>query len=358
MRSPAVYDPATRQELERKQDRVRDVSRLSDSAPEGSQETYDGDLYIFRGGRWESPTKPLKDRITALEAALAKEESLSAELRDRVFADSIERERQRQENNLDAVVAFQSANSIEVEDNIVSQNEFRELSDLEEALIDFSFCGTFEADEVEIRYPYYAYWEGKPYAGLYYPDIARIEIGTAYNRYADNINADSTAANTDLTKSQNIYLFRTIVHELTHHWQYKYGLTGDSTSDGIYDYTAEELDDPSSMGLEQVASAVEDWFVIAWQIEHTPDGAEINLTGDRYWNRTQSDRFDKIREIPHVDTDVPFDDGHATVNVPQRIVTEAKAEELLGYFDKLRVWLCAQRSPSLRHRVVNPIVRN
>ena len=218
---------------------------------------------------------------------------------------------------------------------------------------------TYEADEIRIRYPLYVIVDGFQYAGVYRHkenEDSEVEISTNYNPLANNITTDSTVDNTDILRPQNIQMFNIIVHEMTHHFQFKYEQHGDRTQDGIYSYTDEELKDPANMGNEQVASAVQDWFTISWQIENTPPGTPVNLTGTSYYNGVTRSRFNKIHEIRHIYTDVPIDDGHATVNVPQRIVSEEKAMELLGYYETLRIWLCQRRSPSAQRRTITNFI--
>ena len=374
-RSPAIYDPSTRQELESKQDRILVVQRLPGIAKEGAQVVLGDDVYLFRSGRWHSPTKLLRDRIAMLETGNEERERVTEGATERIVEDAIERERQRQEDNLIAAIAFQQSNSIDTGDTIESDPDYRPLSSLEKSILNFvfehMFCDTipFDLNDMRIAYPDYAtsesFYPGKRFSGLYidpshdtglaYPSI---QISTRYHRYASDIDASSTVNNTDILKSPNIDMFRTFVHEATHRWQFNYSLYGNRNLDGLYDFTAEDLKNPENMGLEQVASAVGTWFVILWQLENTPNETDINLTNDAYWNATLSTRFDKITEIPHVDTDLSFDDGNVILNIPQRIVTEAEAMELLEYFEPLRMWLCIPRSPSRTRDIRTFIIPN
>ena len=348
----------------RKQNRTRRVKELPPKAEPGDTVVMNEDYLVYEENNWINITKPLRDRITALEALTETSIEQNEIDRERIAEIGIETERRRREQNTETLIAFQTGNSIDTGENIQADASFRELSPLEEAILNFALCNTFEAEEVRIAYPRRVLVNGKSHVGLYTNAAVhgsthnQIQIAANSYRYARGINADSTISNTDVLRPQNIELFGTIVHELTHHWQFKYAIYGNRDRDGIYDYTAKDLEDPANMGLEQVASAMANWFVISWQIENTPDGTDVNLTSDN-WNQTVYDHFDKIVEIPHVGTDLPFDE--VEIDVPQRIVTEAEAMELLGYFEKLRTYLCTPRSPSVRMRLrrfLNNLIRN
>ena len=348
-------DPSVQSNLDRidrlKQNRTRRLKEEPSDATPGDTILIGGDVLVRENDKWTNITKPLRDRIAALETLIETSSEQNEIDRERIAETSIETERRRREQNTETLIAFQTGNSIDTGNNIQADASFREPSPLEEAILEFALCNTFGAEEVRIAYPRRVLYNGKSYGGLYINAEAhgsthnQIQIATRSHRYASEINADSTVSNTDVVRPQNIDLFSTVVHELIHHWQFKYELYGNRNRDGIYEYTAEDLKNPANMGLEQVASAMADWFVISWQIENTPDGTDVNLTNDKYWNQTVLDNFDKIAEIPHVDTDLPFDDGNVILNIPQRIVTEAEAMELLEYFEELRTYLCTQRFP-------------
>ena len=267
----------------RKQNRTRRLSAPPNDAEPGDTILVNDDVLVFDEGDWINFTKPLRDRIAVLEY-------LNNSLEERIIEEAIERERERQENNLQTQVAFHEANPLSIDNPIQPETEFRELSPLEIRLLDFSLCDTYDPDEIRIRYPRQVTYEGRNYGGLYTNAEAHgsehnsVEVSTGNFPYANEIDGDSTVEGVDVLRPQNIEFFSTVVHEMTHHFQFKYELYGDRTQDGIYSYTEEELKNPESMGLEQIAAATDDWFVIAWQIENSPPGTPVNLTGPEYWN--------------------------------------------------------------------------
>ena len=363
-------DPSVQSNIDRidrrKQNRIRPVRTLPNAAEVGDAVLMDGDFFVYNGD-WVSVTQPLRTKIEALEQRAQELQGYRETAREQIAEISHEIERQKLQETAERGVAFNIENGLD-DDPIGLQAELntRPLSDLEAAFIDFTFCDTIEAENISIRYPetlisrgsgnniqgrfidYERNLERVTFGGeSRIPDgttTDMVEISRSNFRYVDDISSRSTLANTDLVKPQNVEMFAVIVHEFAHHFQYEYGLLGNDDRAGIYAYTAEDLKDPNNMGREQVASAVQDWFVIAWQLEHGT--GKVNLTNYHYWNHTIQGRFDKIAEIPHVDTDLSFDDGHATITVPQRLVTREKAEELSEYYDELISWMCLPRSPS------------
>ena len=139
----------------RKQNRTRRLAKPPNDAEPGDTILVDEDVLVFDEGGWINFTQPLRDRITILE-------SLNESLETRIIEEAIERERERQKNNLQAQVAFHEANPFSIDNPIQPETEFRELSPLEIRLLDFSLCDTYDPDEIRIRYPCLLYTSPSP----------------------------------------------------------------------------------------------------------------------------------------------------------------------------------------------------
>ena len=121
--------------------------------------------------------------------------------------------------------------------------------------------------------------------------------------YTEDLNGDSTRANTDIFKPGNMKFLNTFIHECTHHWQsVKNRHTDAGPAPSKYEFTRQELEDLDLL-KEQHASAAAAWFVIGWQIEYRDVEVEpmINLTEKPPENNVgKVFRYTEINEIPHV----------------------------------------------------------
>ena len=151
--------------------------------------------------------------------------------------------------------------------------------------------------------------------------------------YTEDLNGDSTRANTDIFKPGNMKFLNTFIHECTHHWQsVKNRHTDAGPAPSKYEFTRQELEDLDLL-KEQHASAAAAWFVIGWQIEYRDVEVEpmINLTEKPPENNVgKVFRYTEINEIPHVTSNSRYSG---------RWVTRLRAEELSSRFADLLIQL-------------------
>ena len=210
----------------------------------------------------------------------------------------------------------------------------RTLSDLEQDAFDLVFGDSITPPKIEIveHIPHTADTGGA--AGKY--DSARDVVVLARDRhiYTEDLNGNSTRANTDIFKPGNMKFLNTFIHECTHHWQIlknRYGEAGPSPS--RYDFTREELRNLNLL-KEQHASAAATWFVIGWQIEYRDEEVEpmINLTEKPEENNVgKVFRYAEIDRIPHDLSNSRYPGRW----VPRESEEDLSAEDLSAHFTPL-----------------------
>ena len=329
-------DPSVQSNLDRidrlKQNRTRRLKEEPSDATPGDTILIEDDVLVRENDKWTNITKPLRDRITILETALTTLTALENDIREL----SVQPERTRETEERNTQVRFQQTYSEYIASGNLQVQDERPFSPLESDIIDFVFGDIVDKDtfciEVvdEIEDPH------QRASGAYYADRRTMSIATGYHPYVDDINEISTVDNTEILKPPNLHYFQTVIHEAAHHWQ---NIHLDFISGGLvrnYDFNQSQLLDFENLTTEQHAQAVSVWFLIAWQLENTPDGHNIDLTSREVWDGVGStNRYSRIAQIPYVDMDIEFDDGNVLVTVQKRIVSEAVAESILSDFEGL-----------------------
>lgn len=170
----------------------------------------------------------------------------------------------------------------------------------------------------------------------------QINISKASYQRTDALDIDSTVSIPKALKPENIAYLSTVVHESAHHWEsnnQKYTHRG-PYEPVPYDFSWEELQtlkfrkdqhdvvlpesqkplpEPHDVRKEQHASMAQVYFTIAWQLEHLPDGSDVDLTP-----RTNSrngvgptHRYHRIQAI---------DDGEGRLVVTNKFAKTLKGE--------------------------------
>lgn len=368
-RSPeSIYNPRTRQELEGKQNRTRSVPRLPDLATEGDTVLVGGDLFVYTEGGWESITKPLRDRIAVLEAGLSGETQTLRE-----YTSVLQRVGRESAGTDQRTIVIQHTNRqrASVLSNTfypsdrprIGPQEQRMLSPLERELIRFVFRDVSplspHTTSLCIQTVITDDGANTDFAGRYYHTPNLISMNLEWYPHTQPMGPNTTINDIDPVNMQNLLYMGTFVHEAVHHWQdlvnyenifpsQDLGYTFDSSDlDGEF-HTIREFDHEgtgvahSFLGEEQHASAVEVWFLVAWQLEHTPqptDGSVrmIDTTGFNKWDGIWAfDRYEDLKEnFQYRNVEYPFDDGNAVVELPKRFITETEAMELLEDFEDI-----------------------
>ena len=334
-------DPSVQSNLDRidrrKQNRTRRLKEEPSDATPGDTILIKDDVLIRENDKWTNITKPLRDRIAILETALTTltDETVTA-LENGIRELSVQPERIRETEERDIQVRFQQTYSEYIESGNLQGQDERPFSPLERDMIEFVFGDIVDKDTFCIEV---IKQNEDPYersSGVYYGKRRVMSLATDLHPYVDDINETSTVDDTEILKPPNLHYFQTIVHEATHHWQ---NIHLDFISGGPvrnYDFNQSQLLDFENLTTEQHAQAVSIWFLVAWQLEHTPDGSNIDLTSRDVWDGVGStDRYSRISQIPYVNMDIEFDDGNVLVTVQKRIVSEAVAESILSDFEGL-----------------------
>ena len=346
-------DPSVQSNLDRidrrKQNRTRRERKEPSDATPGDTILIGEDVLVRENDKWTNITKPLRDRIAALETLTS--ERVTA-LENDIRELSVQPERTRETEERDTQVRFQQTYSQYIaEGNLQTQSE-RPFSPLERDIIEFVFGDIIDPDTFCIEIVDENKDPNERALGLYYGGRRVMSLAAGYLPYADDLNETSTVDNTEILKPPNLHYFQTIIHEAAHHWQ---NIHLEFTSGGPvrnYYFNQSQLLDFENLTIEQHAQAVSVWFLISWQLENTPDGHNIDLASRDVWDGVGStDRYSRISQIPYIRTDIEFDDG-TSVTVLKRIVTEAVAESILSDFEGL---IDNLRTDSFRRRAIRLI---
>ena len=211
----------------------------------------------------------------------------------------------------------------------------RPLSPLEQEAFRLVFWDSIDPCDVYVTVFDDIYKEGGYYSGAGSIQINRSKFLDA------NLHMNSTHTNTDILKPANIRCLSTLIHECTHHWQWthkRYQWSGPGDVKTLYAFTRNELTEvpPSrkwwdqnpwpnkdldmlNLLKEQHAAAAQVYFVIKWQLEHLPEGSDVNLS---YKKLNRVGTVDRYHEIRKRDND---NDG-------QLIVSRDIAEDLTHHF--------------------------
>ena len=242
---------------------------------------------------------PLRDRIATLEALI--DERVTT-LEDNIRELAVQPERTRETEERDTQVRFQQTYSEYIAEGDLQVQSERPFSPLERDIIEFVFGDIIDTDTFCIEIVEQNDDPHERSSGVYYGRRRVMSLATGYYPYADNINATSTVDNTDILKPHNLNFLETVVHEAVHHWQNIHLDFIPSGSIKNYDFNQSQLLDFENLTTEQHAQAVNIWFVIAWQLEHTPDGHNIDLTSRDVWDGVgTTNRYSRIAQIPYTD---------------------------------------------------------
>ena len=330
-------DPSVQSNLDRidrrKQNRTRRERKEPSDATPGDTILIGDDVLVRENDKWTNITKPLRDRIAALETLI--DERVTT-LEDDIRELAVQPERTRETEERDTQVRFQQTYSEYIAEGDLQVQSERPFSPLERDIIEFVFGDIIDTDTFCIEVVKQNEDSHERASGVYYGKRRVMSLATGYHPYADDINETSTVDNTEILRPQNLDYFQTIVHEATHHWQ---NIHLDFISGGPvrnYHFNQSQLLDFENLTTEQHAQAVSTWFVIAWQLENTPDGYNIDLTSSEVWGGVGSiHRYSRIAQIPYIDMDIELEDGNVLYAVQKRIVTEAVAESILSDFEGL-----------------------
>ena len=329
-------DPSVQSNLDRidrlKQNRTRRLKEEPSDATPGDTILIEDDVLVRENDKWTNITKPLRDRIAALETLI--DERVTT-LEDDIRELAVQPERTRETEERDTQVRFQQTYSEYIAEGDLQVQSERPFSPLERDIIEFVFGDIIDTDTFCIEVVKELQDPHQRRSGAYYADRRVMSLATGYYPYTDDINATSTVDNTEILRPQNLHYFDTIVHEAVHHWQ---NIHLEFTSGGParnYDFNQSQLLDFENLTVEQHAQAVNIWFVIAWQLEHTPDGHNIDLTSRDIWDGVgTTNRYSRITQIPYTKREIVFTDG-TSVTTQERIVSEAVAESILSDFEGL-----------------------
>lgn len=204
-------------------------------------------------------------------------------------------------------------------------------SPLERDIFDLVFEGSIDPTDINVYVAPFVTVGDQRVGASYSWSTKTVSISIESHQYTDNLDSNSTRANTDLFKPGNLQYLNTFIHECTHHWQITKkrfrGNDPDNEDGNRYNFSTEDLAN-LSLWKEAHASAVATWAVVGWQLEYRT--GDVNLTdGGRLASEQVGtvDRYDRIRQIPNAS---PHDPGPRG-----RWVSPADARSISDDFNRL-----------------------
>ena len=162
--------------------------------------------------------------------------------------------------------------------------------------------------------------------------------------FTPNLTASSDVDDFDASELNSVGMLQyiwTLSHEMAHWWQddqnrhdHKWPAGGFQTYEQNYEFNEAQLQAHKFVDKEAHASAVATAAVIAWQLEHRPEGQLINITSplnrDGYENAGKVHRYMKIRGMEY---QTPGFGRHTTSPPVGNWITRQEAQELLADFN-------------------------
>ena len=367
-------DPSVQSNLDRidrlKQNRTRRLKEEPSDATPGDTILIGDDVLVRENDQWTNITKPLRDRIAELETLVGIARGDIDITRALATYDDTDERRRQIEQQISLNENTVSAHSLSAPDTPLESQDERLLSPLERDVLRFVYGDDNNVVDPETNVLCIQVVSLSPYSstddfiGHYRHRENLILMDTDYFKRTENIGSDTTIDDIDTIDRQVLNYLTTFVHETVHFWQDQIGY---ETRYAYYDFEEVDLEnisfkyqekreffssdrvsgydfragDGSLLFSEQLASMVEIWFAISWQLEYLPtptDGTDkmIDLSGGGVFDGIYGmDRYSRIADIPYTDTQVPFDDGNIMIDVPKRLVSEGLARDILDDFDKI-----------------------
>ena len=374
-------DPSVQSNLDRidrlKQNRTRRLKEEPSDATPGDTILIGDDVLVRENDKWTNITKPLRDRIAELETLVGIARGDIGLTRALVTYNDTDERRRQIEQQISLNENTVSAHSLSAPDTPLESQDERLLSPLERDVLRFVYGDDNnvvdpDTDELCVQVAQLSpYNSTDDFVGQYNSRDNRIVMDTDYFSRTENMGSDTTLTDIDPTDRQVLNYLTTFVHETVHFWQdqigyeprYAYYFFGEAELSSIrfkyqeertfffspdrvsgYDFGTTE---DNVLFSEQLASMVQIWFAISWQLEYLPiptDGSERmidlsgegDLSGEAIFDGIHGmSRYSRIADIPYADTQVPFDDGNVMIDVPKRLVSEGLARDILDDFDKI-----------------------